>query len=114
MKISSYFGEAVRSLAIFRFLLFDNCTLIVEAKTPSQWKPNLYEAPDSERFGSSHFDLQSANIPAHAKGSNSKFRVKKLAVDLQNDPGLRIDCYVLAIQSFHCIFIHQQIRLLCV
>ena len=85
MKITSYFGEAVRSLAIFRFLLFDNCTLIIEAKTPSQWKPQLYEAPDSERYGSSHFDMLSANIPVHAKGSNSKFRVKKLAVDLNNN-----------------------------
>ena len=72
MKFSSYFGPSVRKLQIFRFLLYENCTLIIEAKTPSQWRPQKYAAPNSERYGSSHLNIKSISIPEYGIVSSTR------------------------------------------
>ena len=53
-KFSStfYFRKNMCKLDIFRYLLFDQpMTLIIECKTPAQWRPVSYNANDRERFG---------------------------------------------------------------
>ena len=89
-RLATYIGKNVCSLDPLRFVIFDNVTLIIEAKTPSQWRPNEFEAPDSERFGTSHFDMQSLNLPSYSLAPSQKKRVKQLAVDLKNDPNVRM------------------------
>jgi stress-induced morphogen len=90
MKLATYIDKNVCSLDPFRFVIFENVTFIIETKTPSQWRPGEFEAPDSERFGSSHFDLQSLNVPSYSLAPSQKKRVKQLAVDVKNDPNLRM------------------------
>lgn len=88
MKLASYFGDNVCKLPIFKFLLpstsgsHPDCplTLIIEARTPSQWKPEEFEVPDSERYGPSHIGFaQSLDVSKSVQPQASKIRIKKIA-----------------------------------
>lgn len=62
-KLTSTYGKNVFKLPIFRFIDTDNpLTLIIEALTPSQWKPEMYPAPLSERCGDAHAHLASTQL----------------------------------------------------
>ena len=66
MKIASHYGPNVCSLPIFKHWLPNTnhpslpIHLVLECLTPSQWKPEIYPAPDSERFGKDHAHLSSS------------------------------------------------------
>ena len=81
MKIASVFGPHVCALDLFRFLLPDDGNplhLMVSALTPSQWRPEIYNPPVSERLGPAHLGLRTLQIMNSAKPKSQKIRVKKL------------------------------------
>lgn len=79
LKLGSTFGSHMCSLQLFRVFLPDGpLSLIIEAKTPGQWKPDIYILPASERIGSSHMDFRSLEVASLAKPKANKFRVKQL------------------------------------
>lgn len=82
IKLSSTFGDNVCNLPLFRYLLptaeqvpFE---LLFDARTPSQWKPDLYPMPLSERFGSNHLDKKASRLPVPAQKRAQMKRVKNL------------------------------------
>ncbi len=83
-KIASHYGMNVCQLPIFKHWLPSTnhqsapLHLVVECLTPSQWKPGIYPAPDSERFGKDHAYLSSSNVPKPALGKEQAKRVKLL------------------------------------
>jgi len=85
IKMGSIFGENMCSLEPFRFIYSDQpLTLIIETKTPSQWRPDLYHLQSTERFGKSHLSLSSNNIDIATKPKYQKERLKKLAKKTSN------------------------------
>ena len=57
-KLASTYGSHVYKLPLFRYICSDSpLTLIIEALTPSQWKPDVYPPPLSERCGEAHTHL---------------------------------------------------------
>eukprot|EP01038_Epipyxis_sp_PR26KG_P013030 gene13030-17462_t len=81
-KIGSIFGKNMCELELFRFLPSMNevsMELMIDARTPSQWKPAIYAPLLSERIGKAHIGLSSLEILQAAKPKNIKNRVKKLS-----------------------------------
>lgn len=81
LKLGSVFGARMCSLDLFRFLLPDDhtpLTLMVDARTPSQWRPEVYKPPLSERLGTAHNDLKALQIKGAAQPKSHQTRVKKL------------------------------------
>ena len=79
-KIGSIFGPNMCNLEVFRHLQPDHpLTLIIEAKTPAQWKPSVYDPVPSELFHMSHMDMTSLQIPAIARPAAHRIRIKILA-----------------------------------
>jgi stress-induced morphogen len=81
LKLASIFGPTVCGLPLFRFLLPGDDTplhLMVDARTPSQWRPTIYKPPLSERLGTAHNDLRALQINPAAKPRSHQVRVKKL------------------------------------
>jgi hypothetical protein len=79
-RLASHYGSNVCALPIFRFILPEQpLTLLIEAKTPSQWKPALYPAPDSERYGRDHAYMSSLNVSRAVKAPASNKRLTQLA-----------------------------------
>lgn len=80
MKIGSMFGAAMCDLELFHYLLPSQpLSLLIDAKTPSQWRPDMYDPPVSERFGSSHLKMRAVQIMDAAKPKSQAKRIKKLA-----------------------------------
>jgi len=81
LKFATVFGPAVCALDVFRFLLPQDHTplhLMVDTRTPSQWRPDLYKPALSERLGTGHHDLRALQIKVAAKPKSHQSRVKKL------------------------------------
>ena len=79
IKMGSIFGENMCNLEPFRFIYTDQpLTLIIETRTPSQWRPDLYHLQSTERFGKSHLSLSSNNIDIPTRPKQQKDRLKKL------------------------------------
>ena len=76
----SLYGQNMCNYEVYRVLLpTQPLTLIIETKTPSQWKPDLYIAPNSERLGRNHLDFSGAHIAQEAKPKKQTERMKLLA-----------------------------------
>jgi len=79
MKIGSLFGPNMCNLEVFRVLQpVQKLTLIIEAKTPSQWKPEEFIAPLSERFGRTHLDGNASHVPKSLQTAQQNERIKLL------------------------------------
>ena len=79
MKIGSLFGTNMCNLEVFRVLQpTQQLTLIIEAKTPSQWKPEEFIAPASERFGRSHLGGNASHVPKSLQTAKQNERIKLL------------------------------------
>lgn len=79
-KLGSFYGPNMCRLPVFRFLLFDvPTTLIIETKTLSQWRADVFAASLSERLSSTHVGMNSLDIAKTTKPSSNKFRIKQLA-----------------------------------
>ena len=78
--LGSLFGQNTCNLEVFRVLLpTQKVTLIIEAKTPSQWKPQDFIAPASERFGRTHLGDHNSHVPKSLQTAGQTARVKLLA-----------------------------------
>lgn len=76
----SLYGQNMCNYEVYRVLLPNQpLTLIIETKTPSQWKPDLYIAPNSERLGRNHMDTSGAHIAHEVQPKKQKERMKLLA-----------------------------------
>ncbi len=81
LKIGTTFGQQMCHLDLFRVLLPPDhapFVLLIDARTPSQWRPELYAPLLSERLGSSHVELRNLQVDDAAKPSKQRLRVKKL------------------------------------
>jgi hypothetical protein len=58
---------------------------MIEAITPSQWKPNTFHAPLSERYGEGHSYIQAAHVEKHARVKAHKKRVSTLGDTTKHD-----------------------------
>jgi hypothetical protein len=92
MKGFSHFGENVCHLPIFRFLDTSNnnntsTVFLITAITPSQWRPNDYRPPLSERLGETHLGAAVLQVAAAAKPKSQKERIKKLTTPVKADNG---------------------------
>lgn len=64
--MGSVFGQQMCNLDVFRVLMVNQpLTLIMDLKTPSQWKPDEFTAPDSERYGRDHLSQLGGKAPHH-------------------------------------------------
>lgn len=80
MKLGSIFGPRTCRLPIFLALPHSQpLTFIVEAVTPSQWKPQLYPPPLSERHGGSHLDIKTPHVQPTVKFQATAKRLKLLS-----------------------------------
>lgn len=83
MKLGTTFGSNMCNLQLFRYLLPSDSQfpfeLIIDSRTPSQWKPGEYPPPLSERFGSSHVDKRASNLPKQAKKQPQVKRIKDIS-----------------------------------
>jgi hypothetical protein len=81
VKSFSYVGKHVQNLPLFTFLEVDKnpLHLLIETWTPSQWKPQLYPPPLSERYGKSHNEFRSQQVDLAVKSRAQKRRVKTLS-----------------------------------
>jgi stress-induced morphogen len=76
----SLYGQNMCNYEVYRVLLpTQPLTLIIETKTPSQWKPDMYIAPNSERLGRNHMDASGHHIPKEVKPKKQTERMKLLA-----------------------------------
>lgn len=64
----------------------DGLHLLIDARTPSQWRSDIYTAPLSERLGTAHVQLRSGQIIDAAKPRGHKNRIKKLTTTTSNTP----------------------------
>ena len=79
LKLGSIFGSNMCNLELFRVLLpTQKLTLIIEAKTPSQWKPEDFIAPASERFGRTHMESNASHVPKSLQTAKQNERIKLL------------------------------------
>jgi hypothetical protein len=81
MKLGSLFGHNVLQLPLFRFLWSETCavTLMIDARTPSQWNAKSFAAPLSERLGPSHTEMRSGFLPEIVKPAAQKKAIKNIA-----------------------------------
>jgi stress-induced morphogen len=82
LKHFSYVGKHVRNLPIFTFPNTDvnPLNLMIEPMTPSQWRPQLYSPPLSERYGKSHNEFRSQQVVVAAKPKAQRQRIKTLSM----------------------------------
>lgn len=57
---------------------------MIDCKTPSQWRPEIYKPLISERLGNNHLGFKSLQIMNAAKPIGQKKRIKKLTTKLQD------------------------------
>jgi stress-induced morphogen len=77
MKLGSFFGENMCNLPMFRAITTEKpLTLIIEAYTPSQWKPQVYPPPLTERYSQTHGGLNAVEVEAAVKNKEQRKRVK--------------------------------------
>jgi len=82
IKMGSYFGQRMCELAPFRFILTDApITFIIYTKSPSEWRPELYIPPISERFGQSHIGMTSGGVLKEVRPTANLKRVKNLTMN---------------------------------
>ena len=85
-RLTSTYGKNVCKLLLFRYFLPRDeqfpFELMVDARTPSQWKPTLYPPPLSERFGASHADKRASRLPKPAQKQPQMKRIKGLAAKI--------------------------------
>lgn len=89
IKMASAFGENVCNLPIFRYLYadhFNSVTFLIDARTPSQWKPDIFEPPLSERYGSDHNSVRSGFLPNIILATAQKKTIKKIATATKLEP----------------------------
>lgn len=80
LKLGSVYGPHCCQLALLRVVLPAHpLTLTISAKTPSQWRPEIYSATVMERFGSSGVGSSSLRVPAFASTAALRKRIKMLA-----------------------------------
>lgn len=88
LKLGSFYGSNMCHLQLFKSIQRDNSSplstqfepmFIIEALTPSQWRPKIYPAPLTERFGKSHIESKSLNIELGADMKSQKNRILTLA-----------------------------------
>jgi acid stress-induced BolA-like protein IbaG/YrbA len=79
-KVGSYFGSNMSNLDIFKHLPTPgtSLTLIIETKTPTQWRPDLYEPTLVDLFGESHTEMTTLQAAAYTDKSGHKNRLKLL------------------------------------
>ena len=83
LKLGSIFGENMCNLPMFRAIQTDKpLTLIIEAYTPSQWKPQVYPPPLTERYSQSHGGLNAIEVEDAVKVKEQRKRIK-LVLDNQ-------------------------------
>lgn len=88
LRLGSVYGNRMCSLDLFRFLLPDDhtpLTLMVDTRTPSQWRPEVYKPPLSERLGAAHNDLRALQITGAAQPKSHQSRVKKLTTVVNHE-----------------------------
>ena len=79
-KYGSLYGQNMCNYEVFRILLPSQpLSLVIECKTPSQWKPDVYIAPNSERLGRDHLNHSNVHIPKEVKPKKQTERMKLLA-----------------------------------
>jgi stress-induced morphogen len=80
MKSITTIGAQTCNLPIFRFMIQADTpiSLIIEARTPSQWRPDIYPAPLSERFGYSHNEMTALHVERGAREKAQKSRLRIL------------------------------------
>ena len=77
LKLGSVFGENMCALPMFRAIVTkDPLTLIIEPYTPSQWKPDLYPPPLTERYSGSHTRLSAVEVEPAARRKEQTKRLK--------------------------------------
>eukprot|EP00602_Paraphysomonas_sp_CaronLab_P003915 CAMPEP_0185039458 /NCGR_PEP_ID=MMETSP1103-20130426/36337_1 /TAXON_ID=36769 /ORGANISM="Paraphysomonas bandaiensis, Strain Caron Lab Isolate" /LENGTH=1261 /DNA_ID=CAMNT_0027578349 /DNA_START=138 /DNA_END=3923 /DNA_ORIENTATION=- len=87
MNLFHTIGRNVCNLPLFRFIVTKKpLNLIIEAITPSQWKPHIYPAPLSERFGNSHGEFRALQVEPAARDKSHRNRVMTLT-NKANDRG---------------------------
>ena len=95
LRLGSTYGPAMCSLDLFRVLFashphqpgtdpgapnpLQGVHLFMECRTPSQWRPEQFEAPASERYGSSHLGFQASTVPSAVQGPANKSRMRLLS-----------------------------------
>ena len=75
----SIWPEYVQLRSIPCATAYPDAHLVIEAKTLSQWKPDVYIAPNSERIGRDHLDYSNAHIPVEVRPKKQTERMKLLA-----------------------------------
>jgi len=79
-KIGSIFGANMCALDVFRHISTSHpFHLVIEAKTPSQWRPAMYDPVPSERFHMTNLEMTSLQIPAVVRPAAHRTRIKILA-----------------------------------
>lgn len=82
IKMGSYFGQRMCQLLPFRFILSDSpITFIIYTKSPSEWRPELYIPPISERFGQSHIGMTSGGVLKEVRPAANIKRMKNLTMN---------------------------------
>mmetsp|Transcript_26397 Transcript_26397/g.44579 ORF Transcript_26397/g.44579 Transcript_26397/m.44579 type:complete len:1231 (+) Transcript_26397:142-3834(+) len=77
IKLGSIFGENMCNLPMFRSIITDQpLTLIIETYTPSQWKPDVYPPPLTERYSLTHGSLNAIEVESAVKVKEQRKRVK--------------------------------------
>lgn len=84
LKLSSTYGPNTCALELFRVLCPTHPSkqglhLYLECITPSQWHPEQFAVPLSERYGSSHLGFNASQVPATLQGAANKSRLRLLA-----------------------------------
>lgn len=87
IKMGSYFGSNMIQLMPFRFILTDSpITFIIYTKSPSEWRPELYIPPVSERFGKSHIGMTSGGVLKEVRPTANLKRMKNLTLTKDKMP----------------------------
>ena len=80
IKMGSVFGRHMAALEPFRLILPSQpLWLLVEARTPSEWRADLYLPQTSERYGKTHLSITNSSIPKEVKPASHMEKIKKLA-----------------------------------
>ena len=88
LKGVSVYGKNVCNLEVFRVLLTPDgppIKLIIEAKTPSQWRPEEFIAPISERLGDTHMESSASHVPKNLQTAKQNARLKQLTTVVKDN-----------------------------
>ena len=84
MKLGSVFGENMCNLPMFRAIITEQpLTLIIETHTPSQWKPDIFPPPLTERHTHTHGGLSAVEVEPSVQIKEQRRRLK-VVLDKQN------------------------------